>query len=103
LAGKHAVRAGLANTAQDLLLDAGDPNHEELVQVGAGDRQEFQALIKREAPIARLIEHALVEAEPRQLSIDEQLGVWRFHRGPPSLTLAKPCYQQTLPFAGRQG
>src|SRR5258708_19110524 len=42
-----------------------------LVEVRIGDRQEAQPLEHRMVRIGRLLEHAHVEGEPRQLAIDE--------------------------------
>ena len=51
---------------------AGDAHHEELVEVRRGDRGELDALEQRRRRIGRLLEHALVERQPRQLAVDEQ-------------------------------
>ena len=52
------------------LLQAGDADLEELVEVAGGDAQEAQPLEQRQRLVERLREHALVELEQRQLAID---------------------------------
>ncbi len=71
LAGRHAVGARRLDADPALALEAGDAHHEELVDVGRRDRQEAHPLQKRVAVVHRLLEHALVEGEPRQLAVDE--------------------------------
>ena len=51
----------------------GHPHHEELVQVGGVDREELDALEQRDALVLGQLEHALVELEPRDLAVHEQL------------------------------
>ena len=55
----------------DLLLQAGDADLEELVEVRAADRQEAQALEQRRRRVARLLEHAHIELQERQLAIEK--------------------------------
>ena len=65
--------------ARNFFRMRGDAHHEELVEVGAGDRQELDALEQRMRRVLRLGEHALVELEPAQLAIDVQRR-WRSGR-----------------------
>jgi hypothetical protein len=58
----------------------GDADHEELVEVGAGDRQELHPLEQRMALVLRLREHALVELEPAQLPVDVERRVLEIDR-----------------------
>ena len=51
-----------------------DAHHEELVEVGAEDRQELQPLEQRHARIDRLVQHARVELEPAQLAVEIEGG-----------------------------
>ena len=67
---RHAVVGELADLGGDLLPEARDPHLEELVQVGAEDREELDPLEQRGAGILRLVEHPAVELEPGQLPID---------------------------------
>ena len=59
----------------DLLLDRGDANHEELVEIRSVDRDELQPLEQRIARVERLLEDAIVELEPRQLAADIERGI----------------------------
>src|SRR3954471_13047841 len=56
---------------RNLLLEPGDPDHEELVQGAAEDAQEPQALEQRDLPIASLLEDPFEEGHGRKLAIDE--------------------------------
>src|SRR3954471_17420550 len=56
---------------RNLLLEPGDPDHEELVQGPAQDAQEAQALEQGDLPIASLLEDPLEEGHGRKLAIDE--------------------------------
>jgi hypothetical protein len=56
-------------SALDLPLEAGDADHEELVEVRAHDGEELHSFQERHARIERLLEHAVIELEPRQLTI----------------------------------
>jgi len=51
-------------------VQARDPDHEELVEVRMEDREELHALEERPRGIHRLLEHAPVEREPRNLAIE---------------------------------
>ena len=60
---------------EDLLLQkrqvgqAAHAHHEELLEVGPEDADEVQPLEQRDGLISALVEHALVEREPRQLAV----------------------------------
>src|SRR3954469_15962224 len=56
---------------RNLLLEPGDPDHEELVQGPTQDAQETQALEQRDLPIASLLEDPFEEGHGRKLAIDE--------------------------------
>ena len=55
------------------LLEAGDANLEELVEIGGADAQEAQPLQQRHARILRLSQHPGVELQRRQFAVDEVL------------------------------
>ena len=63
--GRAGDLAGL-----DLLAQAGDPDLEELVEVAREDGQELDPLEQRVALVARLVQDARVELEPRQLAVE---------------------------------
>ncbi len=63
--GRRAAVLGAAHDLRlDLLLDRGDANHEELVEIRSVDRDELQPLEQRIARVERLLEHAIVELQP---------------------------------------
>ncbi len=72
--GRAGDLAGL-----DLLAQAGDPDLEELVEVAGEDGQELDPLEQRVALVARLVQDAGVELEPRQLAV--QVRERRLRRG----------------------
>ena len=49
--------------------EAAHAHHEPLVEVGAEDLDELHALEERDALIEGLVEHAVVEAQPRELAV----------------------------------
>ena len=61
------------NAGAQLALEAGDANHEELVEIVGGDGEEADPFEQRMGVVVRLLEHPAVELEPRQLAIDEPL------------------------------
>ena len=72
---RHPVRADIRRPAVDLLLDAGHPDLEELVQVRRKDGQELDALHQWLAPVLRLLQDAPVERQPTQFSVYKILGI----------------------------
>ena len=73
LARRTTVDTELVHAGADLLLQAADPLHEELVHVGGGDRQELDPFKQRRATVARLVQDAEVELQPGQLAVEIQL------------------------------
>ena len=68
----HETRRGPHGDAGgDPSLEAGDPDHEELVEVAGEDREELGPLEQRDRVVLGQLEHALVEGEPRQLTVEE--------------------------------
>src|SRR5690606_7134603 len=59
----------------DLLLEAGDADLEELVEIAAGNAQETQALEQGIGLVACLLQDTAIELEQRQLAIDVQLRI----------------------------
>ena len=55
----------------DPALEAGHPDHEELVEVAGEDRQEPHPLEQRQVGVLGELEHPLVEAQPGQLAVEE--------------------------------
>ena len=72
LARRQPVRTSLADPGLELLVEARDPDHEELVEVAIEDREEFHPLEKGPARVERFVQNALVESEPRNLAVEIQ-------------------------------
>ena len=64
------VGAGLVRPELDALLESGDADFEELVEVVRRDAQELQPLEQRYSFVQRLCEYPLIECEQRKLAID---------------------------------
>ena len=76
LARRHPVGAGAAGDAGlHLLLQAADADHEELIQVGAEDRQELEPFQERHLGVLGLLQHPAVEFQPAQFAVDVQRRV----------------------------
>jgi hypothetical protein len=69
LSGREPVRALLSQPGFRLLDQAGDPDHEELIEILVKDTQELDPLQERVAFIHRLFQNPIVEFEPGKLSI----------------------------------
>jgi hypothetical protein len=74
LFGGLAVDRHVFDAGPEFLEDGGDAHHEELIEVGAGDGQKLDALEQGVRRVLCLREHALVERQPAQLSIDIERG-----------------------------
>ena len=70
----HPVGPDVARLALDLLLDAGDANLEEFIEIRAHDPEKFDPLEQRLGRVLRFFQDAAVELEPAQLAIDEISG-----------------------------
>src|SRR5262252_10843399 len=97
---------GLLNDARrHLAAKAGDPNHVELVEVRAEDREELDALEQRNARVECLLQHSRVERQPAEFSIEEQRGGTNVDHGfslgrkRRRLAVAPPLY---LPRSGQE-
>ena len=65
-----AVRAAGYDAGGPRPGEAGDADHEELVKIAGGDRQEPHPLQDRVVRVLGLLKNAAVEVEPGQLPID---------------------------------
>ena len=73
--GRGEAVGGHRQAAQaHLLLDAGDADLEELVEVARHDAQEAQALEQRHGRIGGLGEHAALELQQGEFAIDEVIA-----------------------------
>ena len=69
---RHQAGGGADGDAGgDAPLEAGHPDHEELVEVAGEDRQELGPLEQRQLGVLGQLEHPLVEGEPGQLAVEE--------------------------------
>src|SRR3546814_1361202 len=66
----EAVRGAFLDIEQLLALEAGHADHEEFVEVVAGDGEEAQPLEQRMGGIARFLQHPPVEGQPAQLPVE---------------------------------
>ena len=71
---REAGRVGIGVAFLDRVPQPGDAHHEELVEVRRHDRRELGALEQRVRRVGRLFGHPLVEGEPGELAVEEQLG-----------------------------
>jgi len=65
LSDAQAIGTRLIRTELEPLLQAGDADLEEFVQIVRRNAQELEALQQRDSGVERLCEHALVEFEQR--------------------------------------
>src|SRR6266404_9245022 len=78
----QTIRGDIARLAFDLLLDAGDADLEELVQVRAENGEKLNSFEQRLGRVLRFFKDATIEFEPAQLAIDEVLWISKaFARG----------------------
>jgi hypothetical protein len=75
LGGRQAVHGGFGLAGLDLLDETGDADHEELVKIAGGNRQETQSLKERMHAVGSLLQNASIEREPGKLAIDEALRI----------------------------
>jgi hypothetical protein len=100
---RTAVDRELLNARGNLLLEAADALHEELVQVRRRDGEEADPLEQRVAAILRFSEDATIERESGELAIEVDPGcvglrVWqRRHRGRDRFGRSPP-YHRLSPF-----
>ena len=70
----QAVGSGPPHTRLNRVEHGGNPHLEELVEVRCVDRDELDALEKRQITITCECQDAMIEVEPGQLSIEVALG-----------------------------
>ena len=68
----QGVVRNLGEACRELFPEALDPDHEGLVEVTLGDAEELEPLEERPSFVLRLVEDAVVEGEPRQLSVEKE-------------------------------
>ena len=73
LGRRQPVGALGGDAGAHLALEAGDADHGEFVEVVGRDREKADPLQQRVGFVGRLLEHAPVEMQPGQLTVDESL------------------------------
>ena len=73
---RAAVDADFGNARGRLQFQAADALHEEFVEIGAGDRQELDALEQRIVRGLGLRQDAAIELEPGELAIQVKAGIF---------------------------
>ena len=71
---RQTILRDLRHVFADLRGKPGHPDHEKLIEVVAGNRQEAQPLEQRVVGVAGFHENPVVEAEPAQFPVEETLG-----------------------------
>ena len=71
----EAVRCDVFDSLPQVLLRRRDANHEELVEIRRGNREEFHTFEQGMRRIESLVEDALIELEPAQLAVDVERRV----------------------------
>ena len=74
LGGGEPVGPAGVDPGVHLVVHAGDPHHVELVQVGGVDGEELDPLEQGRRLVLRKRQNPLVEVEPGQLAVHEELG-----------------------------
>ena len=74
LAASKAVDRDVLFAGPDQSQERRDADHEELVKIGRDDGKEADAFEQRVIRFGGLRQHAFVERQPAQLSIEEELG-----------------------------
>ena len=69
-AGLIPEPSGVASPARSLGLERGYPDHEELVEIGRDNRQEFHPLEEGIRSVEGLLEDPRVELEPREFAVE---------------------------------
>jgi hypothetical protein len=77
----QTVGTGLFTGEGDLLLQAGDADFKEFIEVAGEDQQELQAFQQRIGLVQRLFQHADVELQLRELAVDVQAAVIQARNG----------------------
>ena len=77
VARHHPGRRPHGHAGRDPALEAGDADHEELVEVAGEERHRPDPLEQRQALVLGHLEQPQVEAQPRQLAVEEAVVVLR--------------------------
>ena len=78
-AGGFAIDAPFDDLAFDLLFEAGDADFEKLIEIGVGNREEFDAFEEGVGGVEGFVENALIEFEPTEFATEKVRGLEFFH------------------------
>ena len=102
LARRQPVGAAGVDPGVELVEEPGDPDHEELVEVGGVDRAEPEPLEQRHPRVLGQFEDPLVEVEPGELAIEVESGIVdRPDRTPAPRAAPGPLRRPGRPLAAR--
>ena len=94
---RHQAGGGAdRDVGRDPALEAGHPDHEELVEVVGEDRREAHPLQQRQRGVLGQLEDPLVEAQPGQLAVEEAVVVRRDRRDRRLVGLVGGLYVERL-------
>ena len=79
LLGRAPIGTLDGDALADLAGKAGDPHHEEFVEIGRRDRQEAHPFEQRMVRVLRFLQHAAVELQPGELAVDEAVRIADHH------------------------
>jgi len=74
-----SIRPLLHDARSNLPLDASDPDHKELVEVGRKDGRELYTLKQGGCRLTHFLEHTSIELKPAELPVDVELRLQRGH------------------------
>ena len=94
-----AMESQVGDSRGLLTLQASYPFAEELVQIAAGDGDEFETLEERVAIVERFVEDAPVEVEPAELPVVDGRRICQFIDG----EIGKRRGQRRISRDGRHG
>jgi hypothetical protein len=77
---RQSVRRGLDRSGPQLPVQPGHADHEELIQVGAEDGEEFQSFQQRMTGVERFLQHSFIETHPTEFAVDVEGGIGKVHR-----------------------
>ena len=66
----ESIQTQFSQTGTDLLFESADALHEELIQIGTDNGDEFETLQKRCTLVLGLMQYATVELQPGQFTIE---------------------------------
>ena len=69
------IGTGVVGLVLDLLLDAGDADLEEFIEIGGDDAEKAEAFEQRLAFVLGFLQYAAIEGQPAQLAVDVELRI----------------------------